>query len=81
MFVALHSAPKGFFATGLPMGTDDIMRFVQKAASMGFKAVQIGPLADVAFIGGERLREVLLPWKIIHASNRSAWIFRRTTRR
>jgi len=59
MLVALHSAPKGFFATGLPTNTDDLIRFVQKAASMNFKAVQIGPLTDVVAIQGERLREVL----------------------
>ena len=50
MLIALHSAPKGFFTTGLPANTDDLIRFVQKAALMDFKAVQIGPLTDVAAI-------------------------------
>jgi len=59
MLVALHSAPKGFFTTGLPTNTDDLVRFVQKVTSMSFKAIQIGPLTDVAAIQGKRLREVL----------------------
>lgn len=59
MLVALHSAPRGFFATGLPANTDDLVRFAHKAASMSYEAVQIGPLTDVAAINGARLREEL----------------------
>lgn len=59
MIVALHSAPKGFFKTGPPYSTDDLLRFARKAASLGFKAIQIGPLRNFVSIEGKRLRRVL----------------------
>jgi len=59
MIVALHSAPKGFFKTDAPHSNDEIVGFVQKAASLGFKAVQIGPLIHYAPIKGKQLRTVL----------------------
>jgi sugar phosphate isomerase/epimerase len=59
MIVALHSAPKGYFKTGPPYSTDDLLRFVRKAASLGFKAVQIGTLRNFVSIEGERLGRVL----------------------
>jgi sugar phosphate isomerase/epimerase len=59
MLVALHSAPKGFFASGLPTSTDDLVRFARRAASMGFRAVQIGPLTNVAAVNGAHLAEEL----------------------
>ncbi|MGC9345468.1 MAG: sugar phosphate isomerase/epimerase family protein [Candidatus Bathyarchaeales archaeon] len=59
MIVALHSAPKGFFKTDPPYGSDELLKFVRKAASLGFKAVQIGPLRKFVSIEGERLRRVL----------------------
>jgi sugar phosphate isomerase/epimerase len=59
MIVALHSAPQGFCRTKLPHGNDELEGFVRKAASMGFRAVQIGPLADFAPIEGKRLRRLL----------------------
>jgi sugar phosphate isomerase/epimerase len=58
MIVALHSAPKGFFRTP-PHSNSELVRFVRKAASLGFEAVQIGPLTDDVPIEGERLRRVL----------------------
>jgi sugar phosphate isomerase/epimerase len=57
--VALHSAPEGFFKTALPHSSDDLLRFVQKAVSLGFKAVQIGPLGDFVDVDGEYLRGFL----------------------
>jgi len=59
MNVALHSAPKGFFKTGPPHSNDELLRFVRKAASLCFQAVQIGPLRNFVPINGERLRRVL----------------------
>lgn len=59
MIVALHSAPKGFFKTGPPHSNNELIEFVRKAASLGFKAVQIGPLRDYVPIESKRLRIVL----------------------
>jgi sugar phosphate isomerase/epimerase len=59
MIVALHSAPKGFFKTDPPHSNEELRAFVRKAASLGFKAVQIGPLRDFVPIESERLRIVL----------------------
>ena len=59
MIVALHTAPKGFFKPDLPHSNDELLRFVRKAASLGFEAVQIGPLRSFVPIKGERLKGVL----------------------
>lgn len=59
MIVALHLAPKGFFKTGPPYSNNELLRFVRKTASLGFKAVQIGPLRNFVSIEGKRLRRVL----------------------
>jgi sugar phosphate isomerase/epimerase len=59
MIVALHSAPKGFFKTSPPHSNNDLVSFVRKAASLGFKAVQIGPLIEYVPIEGEHLKSVL----------------------
>lgn len=58
MIVALHSAPRGFFRTGPPYSNDELLRFVRKASSLSFKAVQISPLNFVSIESG-RLRRVL----------------------
>jgi sugar phosphate isomerase/epimerase len=57
--VALHAAPARFFKTAPPYDEDELLRLVQKAASLGFKAVQIGPLHDFVHIEGEFLRGIL----------------------
>ena len=59
MIVTLHSVPKGFFKADPPYGNDDLLRFVRKAASLGFEAVQIGPLRNFVSVEGEWLRRVL----------------------
>ena len=59
MIVALHSAPKGFFKTSPPHSNNDLVSFVRKAASLSFKAVQIGPLIEYVPIEGEHLKSVL----------------------
>ena len=59
MIVALHSAPKGFFKTSRPHSNNDLVSFVRKAASLGFKAVQIGPLTEYVPIEGEHLKTIL----------------------
>ncbi|MFB0503462.1 MAG: sugar phosphate isomerase/epimerase family protein [Candidatus Bathyarchaeia archaeon] len=51
MIVAVHSAP--------PSSNEELLRSVRRAASLGFKAVQIGPLRNFAPIEGERVRRVL----------------------
>jgi sugar phosphate isomerase/epimerase len=59
MIVALHEAPRGFFKTDPPYDSDGLLRFVRKTASLGFKAIEIGPLTDYSSIDGERLRRLL----------------------
>lgn len=59
MIVALHSVPEGFFKKRPPHSNDELLGLVQKAASMGFKAVQIGPLSDYVLVESKRLRKVL----------------------
>jgi len=60
MIVALHEAPRGFFKTDPPYDSDGLLRFVRKTASLGFKAIEIGPLTDYSSIDGERLRKLLV---------------------
>jgi sugar phosphate isomerase/epimerase len=64
LIVALHSAPQGFFKTDPPHGNDELVELVRKAASLGFKAVEIGPLRDYVTIDSEQLRTVLQELKI-----------------
>jgi sugar phosphate isomerase/epimerase len=59
MIVALNSASNKFFETDPPYGNDELLRFVRKTSSLGFRAVQIGPLTNFVSIEGERLRTVL----------------------
>jgi len=59
MIAALHSAPKGFFKTDPPHSNNELIGFVRKAALLGFKAVQIGPLRDYVPIESKHLRIVL----------------------
>ena len=59
MIIALHDAPEGFFKTNKPHGTNELVRFVQKAESLGFAAVEIGPLIDYDDVCGKRLRITL----------------------
>jgi sugar phosphate isomerase/epimerase len=59
MIVALHGAPMGFFKVGPPHSCDELLRLVRKSASLGFEAVEVGPLVDYALIDGVRLRGVL----------------------
>lgn len=59
MIVALHEAPKGFFKTSPPHGNDELLRLVRKTAVLGFRALEVGPLADYASINGGLLKQVL----------------------
>lgn len=59
MIVALHSAPEGFLKTCPPYNNDDLLKFVRKGSSLGFKAVQIGPLRSFVAIEGGCLKRVL----------------------
>ena len=51
MIVAVHLAPL--------CSNEELVRSVRRAASLGFKAVQIGPLRNFVPIEGERVRRVL----------------------
>lgn len=55
MIVAIHEAPKGFFETDPPHTTDELPGLVRKASSLGFQAIEIGPLGDYASIDNRRL--------------------------
>jgi len=59
MLVALHSVPQGLFKASPPYSNSELVEFVRKAASLGFTAVQIGPLANYVPIEGQRLKRVL----------------------
>jgi len=59
MIVALQADPKDFFGTKAMYGSTELLKLVEKAASMGFKAIQIGPMTDYIGIEGERLRRTL----------------------
>ena len=59
MFVALHSAPEGFFKSGPPYDADELLRLVEEASRLGFRCFQIGPITSFGVIDGDRLRTVL----------------------
>jgi hypothetical protein len=59
MIVALQADPKDFFGTKSLYGNAELLKLVEKAASMGFKAVQIGPMTDYVDIESKRLRKTL----------------------
>jgi sugar phosphate isomerase/epimerase len=59
MIVALHAPPKSFFKTNAPHSNGELVSFVRKVDSLGFKAVQIGPLADYVRINGAHLKKIL----------------------
>jgi len=65
MIVALHSVPEGFFKKKPPHSNDELLGLVQKAASMGFKAVQIGPLSDLFLLKANAYERFLtfLVWR------------------
>jgi sugar phosphate isomerase/epimerase len=59
MIIALQADPKDFFRTKSIPSNAELLKLVEKAASMGFKAIQIGPLTGYVDIEGERLRKAL----------------------
>jgi len=59
MKVALHSAPDGFFKSKPPHSNKELLRLVQKAASLGFKCFQIGPLWSFVDIDAKSLKNTL----------------------
>lgn len=59
MIVALHEAPKDFLRTDPPHSNDELLSLLRKTASLGFRAVEIGPLASYVPIEGRRVRKVL----------------------
>jgi len=62
MLVAFHSSPQGFFKSGPPYTTDELIRLVERAARMGFRCFQIGPTSSFGAIDGDRLTTVLHKW-------------------
>ena len=59
MFVALHSAPEGFFKTGPPHRAEELFDLVETAMRLGFKCFQIGPTCNFTDIDGDSLRVIL----------------------
>jgi sugar phosphate isomerase/epimerase len=59
MIVGLNAASEGFFETRPPYSNEQLLRFVRRAASLGFEAVQIGPLRYFDPIEAKQLKIVL----------------------
>lgn len=59
MIVALHSFPKRSLGINPPYSNENLIDLLKEAASLDFRAVEIGPLADFLPIDGERLSRVL----------------------
>jgi sugar phosphate isomerase/epimerase len=59
MIIALQADPKDYFGTKSMPSNAELLKLVEKAASMGFKAIQIGPMTGYVDIEGERLRKAL----------------------
>jgi sugar phosphate isomerase/epimerase len=59
MLVAFHSLPQGFFKSGPPYSTEELLQLVEKAAHMGFRCFQVGPTNSFGAIDSDRLRTVL----------------------
>lgn len=59
MIVALHGAPKGFLGTEPPYSNDELLKLIRKTASLGFRAMEIGPLASYVPMESRRVRTVL----------------------
>lgn len=56
MLIALHSGPRNFFRTDPPYDSNELIRFAQKAVSLGFKGIEIGPLSYFGSINPNRLK-------------------------
>jgi sugar phosphate isomerase/epimerase len=63
VIVGLNSASEGFFETKPPYSNEQLLRFVRRVTSLGFEAVQIGPLRDFDRIEAGQLRTVLDAYK------------------
>jgi sugar phosphate isomerase/epimerase len=59
VIVAVSLGSKEFFEADPPYDNDELLRSVRKASSLGFEAVQVGPLGSFVRIEGGRLRTVL----------------------
>lgn len=59
MIVGIDLGSKEFFEADPPYSNDELLRAVRKASSLGFEAVQIGPLGNFVLIEGRRLKTVL----------------------
>jgi len=59
MLVALHSAPNGFFKSNPPYENRELFRLVKKAASLGFRYFEVGPMWSFVEIDAKGLNDVL----------------------
>jgi len=59
MIISFHSMPEGILLGKPPFGENDLYRLVREAASLGFKAFQIGPLENFPNYDVKRLRRLL----------------------
>lgn len=59
MIVSFHSVPQDILLGKPPFRENDLYRLVREAASLGFKAFQIGPLENFPNYDSERLRKLL----------------------
>jgi len=64
MRLALHSAPEGFFRSKPPYTNSELLRLVKKAASLGFKCFEVGPLWSFPKIDAKSLRRTLDRYKM-----------------
>ena len=59
MRVAFHSPPRGFFKSGPPFDSNELLRLVEIASDLGFKCFQIGPTSSFSIIDGNSLKDAL----------------------
>jgi sugar phosphate isomerase/epimerase len=59
MIVSFHSVPQDVLSAKPPFRENDLYRLVRKAASLGFKAFQIGPLSNFPNYNVKKLRQLL----------------------
>jgi len=73
MKVALHSTPNDFFKSKPPHSSKELFKLVRKAASLGFRCFQIGPLWSFMDIDARGLRSILNRYRIdcnVHVGGR-----------
>jgi len=59
MIVSFHSVPQDILLGRPPFGENDLYALIRVAASLGFRAFQIGPLADFPNFNVKKLKQLL----------------------